>query len=128
LDFGFAILDSGNQSRRKSKSKIRRLHMYPTPEGDDIEALFIEVDGTPLLEPCSKGEQAYTGRVEIIFEPTCHLLPDNQSFGGGARAMRFAESLTKHSPSLSKGPVRATLETAELEIGAEVDIGPQGER
>jgi hypothetical protein len=40
--------------------------MYQSPEGDDREVLFIEVDGTPLLEPCSKGEQAYTGRVEII--------------------------------------------------------------
>ena len=87
--------------------------MYPIPEGDDIEALFIEVDGTPLLEPCRKGASVYRARGNN-FEPTCHLLSDNPSFGSGARAVGFAKSFIAHSPNLSRGPGRAKHETAEL--------------
>lgn len=98
----------------------------PDTEGDDNEALFIEVDGTPLLEPCRKGASVYRARGNN-FEPTCHLLSDNQSFGGGARAVRSAKSF--HSLRTSPEDLgRAKLETAELEIGVEVDIRPQGER
>jgi hypothetical protein len=57
--------------------------MYPRPEAMTVRFFFIEVDGTPLLEPGRKGASVYRARGNY-FEPTCHLLSDYRSFGGGA--------------------------------------------
>jgi hypothetical protein len=54
------------------------LHSYVRePGGDDGLALFIEVDGTPLLEPCSKRGKRIPGAWKLFRARRRSLLPDN---------------------------------------------------
>ena len=52
LDFRFWINAHPIVRNPKSKIQNRQALYVPNRKGYDSEALFIEVDGTPSLEPC----------------------------------------------------------------------------